>query len=149
MAHPKPEGARVRRNLSQKQWTTFVRGSVPAPALPPLPLVGEELAVAAEYWRDAWAECGPAYTSSTKWQLVRLVILVGQIANGGRVGAQLQTEARQLEETLLLTPKSRRSAWIRVVDSDQEAGADETVDSGAPVADMAVQRSRRARLAAV
>lgn len=145
MAHPKPEGARVRRNLNQKAWTTFVRGSVPAPELPPLPLPDSQREIAEAYWLDAWAECGPAYSSSTKWQLVRLVILVAQIAAGGRVGAQLQTEARQLEETLLLTPKSRRSAWIQIVDADQEADAGEP----APVADMDRQRARRGRLAAV
>lgn len=136
---PKPEGARVRRNANQKQWTTFVRGSVPAPEMPDLRLTVRQRPIAEAYWLDAWAECGPAYTESTKYSLATLVGLRARILTGAKVGAQLQTEARQLEEALLLTPKSRRSAWIQVVDADKA----EQTEHVAPVIDM------RARLASV
>lgn len=141
---PKPEGKRQRRNLGQKSWTTLERGSVSPPPMPGATTIEDPSMrrTASAYWKALWSDLGQIYTDADRFALARICILHAQ-AMHGRLGAQLQTELRQLEQSFGGSPIGRMRLMVQVRDAED---VEET--QGPKVASMDAARQRKARLAA-
>lgn len=138
---PKPEGARVRRNLGQKQWRSLERGAVPVPSMPGATQIPPELrSLARAYWRALWTDYGALYTDADRHPLARLCRLHAQ-AMIGKLGAQAQGELRQLEASFGSSPLGRARLQVQISTPQAPAGD----EASAPV-DLAAQRERRARI---
>jgi hypothetical protein len=141
---PKPEGMRVRRNAGQKNWVAIERGAVKAPPMPGATSIKDsaQRRLAQAYWKAIWADLGAIFTDADRFPLARLCKLHAQ-AMLGKLGAQLQTELRQLEQSFGSNPIGRMRLMIQVVDA-----AEGSTGTGPAVADLAKVRERKARAAA-
>lgn len=139
MAFPKPPGQRVRQNRGQGRYAEASGAGVPempgAGGLDP-----DVRLVALEYWGAIWSELGGMYLGVNRFPLARLCVLHARVQLGQRVGAQLQSELRQLEVEHGVSPLGRRRLQWEVA---RATGESDPANAAPSTDELARRRERR------